>query len=85
METLPSNILTIIESGGVVALAVIVWFELRGLRKDIVSAITVVADKQGKVIEQQATLLERQEHLSTQQARIDDSIHTVVKIVASDR
>ena len=54
------DIATIIESGGVVALAIVVWFELRGFRKDLVTVMKDINGSQQKVSEQQAVILERQ-------------------------
>lgn len=53
---------TIVESGGAVALAVVVWSELRALRKDLVASLENVSAKQQRIAEQQTVFLERQEH-----------------------
>lgn len=54
-----TSIGNLIESGGVVALAAIVWLELRGLRKDLVGILTKVNDRQHSILERQLVMMDR--------------------------
>lgn len=53
----------IIESGGAVALAVVIWAELRLFRKAMVDAMTSMVEKQTQIIERQKVVMEHLDHL----------------------
>lgn len=72
---------TIVESGGAVALAVVVWFELRALRKELISSLEHIGDKQQKQAEHHAILLEKQERAREDISKIRDDIEDVKKAV----
>ena len=54
-----NGVVQMIQGGGAVALAVVVWYEIRQLRIDLIATIKGYADAQKGVDEKLAVLLDR--------------------------
>ena len=66
------DILTIIESGGTVALAVVVWFELHGMRNDLRDVLKSIDTHQQHIAETQLIIMDRYERCA-QVCRADEA------------
>jgi hypothetical protein len=49
----------LVDGGGAVALAVVIWWELRQFRKDMTAAVTSLAEKQAAVVHEVTDLKSR--------------------------